>query len=213
MGIWGQVLSDTEIGDTPVKNVFAESAAPGVNDDDTQDFSPGSAWVDTTNDNVYVCTDASTGAANWEQINGTGSGSATMEIFYPNIVGTTLNRTGDFGGRNVGGNGDLRFSWRVPHNFSSLTDIALVCIPAITVGSPGVDIDYFSDYGPTGGAFNANSESDTSNREIVTANQIQEFDVSSVYSSLSANQYCGLLASHNAIGGNILYLGMRLRYT
>lgn len=50
-----------------VKNNWAATDAPGVNDDDTT-YTVGSIWVDITNDRIYVCADASTGAAVWKEI-------------------------------------------------------------------------------------------------------------------------------------------------
>ena len=52
---------------------FDATEAPGVNDDNTEGFAPGSLWVDVTNKTAYVCTDASTGAAEWEIYTGLSS--------------------------------------------------------------------------------------------------------------------------------------------
>ena len=41
------------------------TAAPVVGDDDADGYSAGSLWVDITNDRTYICLDASTGAAVW----------------------------------------------------------------------------------------------------------------------------------------------------
>lgn len=62
-------------GATPKANLSA-TAAPTMNDDDGDGYSVGSAWVDETNDNAYVCADSTTGAAVWLQING-GTGTVT----------------------------------------------------------------------------------------------------------------------------------------
>ena len=42
------------------------ASAPTSADDNTQGFAVGSRWFDTTNDEEWVCMDASTGAAVWE---------------------------------------------------------------------------------------------------------------------------------------------------
>ena len=46
------------------------AAAPTVNDDSSQGFVIGSAWVDTTPvpDVLYVCTSSAAGAATWVQV-------------------------------------------------------------------------------------------------------------------------------------------------
>lgn len=50
----------------PKPNLNA-STAPGVGDDSDDGYATGSRWTDTTNHKDYVCTDASVGAANWEE--------------------------------------------------------------------------------------------------------------------------------------------------
>ena len=52
---------------------FDATEAPGVADDNTEGYAPGSLWVDVTNKTAYVCTDASTGAADWEIYTGLSS--------------------------------------------------------------------------------------------------------------------------------------------
>lgn len=58
-----QVVSTVE----PLHRLNA-AAGPGVGDDSADGYSPGSIWVDTTNDAAYVCLDASAGAAVWTEI-------------------------------------------------------------------------------------------------------------------------------------------------
>jgi len=53
------------------------TAAPTVNNDSStgEGYSPGSIWIDVTNDKAYVCLDSTEGAAVWTEI--TGGGGAT----------------------------------------------------------------------------------------------------------------------------------------
>jgi hypothetical protein len=60
---------------TNLKANFAATAAPAVSDDNTQGYGVGSLWLDTTNDDIYMAIDVSTGAAIWEQLNGAGGSS------------------------------------------------------------------------------------------------------------------------------------------
>lgn len=46
----------------------AATAAPGVGDDAADGYSVGSRWIDTTNDDVYICADATIGAAVWQRL-------------------------------------------------------------------------------------------------------------------------------------------------
>lgn len=50
------------------KHNFSASAAPTTANDNTQGYSVGSWWFDTTGDQVYVCADAGTGAAVWRSM-------------------------------------------------------------------------------------------------------------------------------------------------
>lgn len=49
------------------------TTAPVAGDDSGDGYSPGSLWVDVTNDKGYVCVDNSVGAAIWQQISGAGT--------------------------------------------------------------------------------------------------------------------------------------------
>jgi len=59
-GQWSPALQDN----------LSAVTAPTVNDDNTAGYEVGSVWIDTTSviRKVYVCTDASTGAAVWEDV-------------------------------------------------------------------------------------------------------------------------------------------------
>jgi hypothetical protein len=50
---------------TGIKNNYAATTNPTVTNDSSQGYSIGSAWVNTTLDNYYVCTDVTVGAAVW----------------------------------------------------------------------------------------------------------------------------------------------------
>jgi len=49
------------------KSNLAASAAPGATDDSAAGYAVGSIWIDTTNDQVYHCVDATASAAVWLQ--------------------------------------------------------------------------------------------------------------------------------------------------
>jgi hypothetical protein len=53
---------------TAHKSNLASAVAPTANDDNTVGYSVGSLWCDTTADLVYICIDATTGAAVWQQM-------------------------------------------------------------------------------------------------------------------------------------------------
>ena len=70
---------------------------PDVNDDAGDGYSVGSQWVDTSAGDVFVCVDASVGAAVWEQTNGAPGGAGTVTDFIftdaNGVDGTVTNST------------------------------------------------------------------------------------------------------------------------
>lgn len=52
------------------KNKFDATSAPTVNHDSTQGYSIGSKLLDTANDHLWICFDATEGAADWRMISG-----------------------------------------------------------------------------------------------------------------------------------------------
>jgi len=59
------------------KSNFTAIVAPGITDDISKGYEPGSSWVNITTDKAYVCLDATTGAAVWiETTAGAGGGEA-----------------------------------------------------------------------------------------------------------------------------------------
>ena len=52
---------------TAKMNNFEAVDAPGAGDDSGEGYGVGSVWVDITNNNVYMCVDASAAAAVWLQ--------------------------------------------------------------------------------------------------------------------------------------------------
>lgn len=65
-GMHNELLSTDEV----IKNNYAATTAPTVNDDSSAGYTVGSTWIDIANDAAYVCLDASTGAAVWSRITG-----------------------------------------------------------------------------------------------------------------------------------------------
>lgn len=61
-----------------VKANLSATVAPVASDDNTAGYAVGSVWIDVTADEVYICADASTGAAVWIQAGGSaGVGGST----------------------------------------------------------------------------------------------------------------------------------------
>lgn len=79
---------------TGMKTNLSATAAPTTGDDTVDGYVVGSIWIDTTNDDVYICVDNTTSAAVWLQLNGGGGGAwAFIEELTPSAVATTGNTT------------------------------------------------------------------------------------------------------------------------
>jgi hypothetical protein len=65
--------------DTAIKrNTWAASSAPTTGDDELDLYSAGSRWYDSTNHRLYICEDATAGAAVWRQVAGPGAGNVDV---------------------------------------------------------------------------------------------------------------------------------------
>ena len=67
---------------------MAATAAPTVNEDSGDGYGVGSFWFDTTNDQAYVCLDATVTAAVWRRI-----GTSDWVPYTPTVTGSTTNPT------------------------------------------------------------------------------------------------------------------------
>lgn len=64
-----QRLSNLESSDPTLKNNWSATSDPTVNDDSGDGYAAGSLWINTSGARVFVCVDATAGAADWDQIN------------------------------------------------------------------------------------------------------------------------------------------------
>ena len=127
------------------------------------------------------------------------------------IAATDYNANiGDYRARSVGSTGNQRFTFSVPLDFDSLVAIDLIGIPNGT--NAAADIDISSEYAAAGQASDTHSESDTTSTYSLTSGNIDALDVSGVFSSLAAGDFCGLFVDHQGLGLTVNYLGIRLRY-
>lgn len=138
------------------------------------------------------------------------NGIATKEVFFPVDYATDR---GDYRARLVSSGGNHRFNFKAPHDFVSITSLVLVGIPSAGAAGSGKDIDLASSYGANGENFEAHQETDTTTTyNLGSVDVFFELDISAVFSSLVAGDYAGVLVTHNAVGGDVHYLGLRLRY-
>lgn len=146
-----------------------------------------------------------------EQVNGNG-GAATMDVFFPTTYG--LDGIG-FQGKHPAAKleGDEKHGmteFRVPHDFTSITNVELIVVPLATQAS--ADWDLLAYYFAVGEAYNIHSESDLVTLYSVTNNQGYAVDISTVLSALAAGDQVGVQLIEKVIGHDVALLGVRLRY-
>ena len=100
------------------------------------------------------------------------------------------------------------FMFHVPHDFNSLTDAVAVMIPDAT---ETIQWDLTTDFGASGEAFNANSDSEADATLAVTASQLAECDISAGLTAIAAGDYVGVAMTSNTT--NIRPILLRVRYT
>lgn len=120
------------------------------------------------------------------------------------------NDKGDFKVHYIAAGGSSFFSFAIPWDFVSVVKLVMVAIPNNTTVNE--DIDLSSDYGKPGEPYNAHSESNTTLLWSATADEIIEFDISSVFSAIEAGDECGLFLDQNGITGGVNYLWVLLEY-
>ncbi len=116
--------------------------------------------------------------------------------------------------RNVGGTGNFNFNFRVPGDFGSLISLKAIGIIRSSVDGSGKQIALSSSYGAIGESAAQHTGSNTPTYDFTgLLNKIAGIDISSVFASLAAGDYCGVNLNHQTIGGGgIDYLGIELIY-
>lgn len=121
------------------------------------------------------------------------------------------NDKGDYAVHHIAAGSTGFFSFRIPSDFVSLNKLVMVAIPNNTTVDK--DIELSSDYGAIGEPYNSHSESNATLLWSATAGELIEFDISSVFSALSAGDNCGLFINQNGITGGVNYLCILLQYS
>lgn len=134
----------------------------------------------------------------------------TKEVFFATGKGAVLAVHGDFAVLEAtSSGGSVMISWRLPKDFVSLVSLEVIAIPEGT--DAAADYDLFSDYASVGQAYNTHSESDTASTYDVTTDEIIAIDASGVFSSMVAEDFCGLQIKNND-NANLNIIGVLLKY-
>ncbi len=144
-------------------------------------------------------------------INDTAGGSSNPTVYF--LPHTNSNEQ-QFRTRSISGTGSWNFTFVIPPDFSSLVALNVIMSPTAGAAGSGKDVDLTSSYGGIGEINNTHSETDTtSTYDFGSASVFKAIDVSSVFSSLSAGDICGLNWDNNGVGGAIDVYAIQLTYT
>lgn len=99
------------------------------------------------------------------------------------------------------------FLFPVPHDFTSLTDAAVMVIPD---ASETIQWDVFTKFGAVGEAFDANSDSIIDDTLAVINNEITELDITAAFTGLAAGDHVGVDFVSNI--SDIRAAVLRIRY-
>jgi hypothetical protein len=122
-------------GGGSINNNYVATTTPTIDDDSNQSspgpYSVGSKWVNLTLDTAYICVDATDGAAVWNQIDASGSSSASQYFSIVSFDYTVDTSVGDGAGY-----------FHIPPDFDgmNLTYVHAKVITAGVTGSLGIQI-------------------------------------------------------------------------
>lgn len=146
-------LSDTGTATRYGVTHHQATSTPTVNDDIGNGYSIGTIWIDTVTDISYICVDSSSGAAVWNLIQ---SGITSTKYMWLDIGGAirTSATTGSINGGtspainfNIADNSRMRYSFPVPDDWESGTDIEVEIFWSpedATAGNIYFELDYQS---------------------------------------------------------------------
>jgi len=124
------------------------------------------------------------------------------------------NNEDNYRSQEVIGTGSRRFTFGVPCDFASLVSLVIIGKVSAAAAGSAKGIDLYSSYASVGEASNTHEESDIATTYDLSSKsgKFIDIDLSGVFTSLSAEDICGIQVDHNSIGGAIDYMLIRLEY-
>lgn len=114
---------------------------------------------------------------------------------------------GDFPFTSITPAQSLYFVFRIPDNFTSLTEAKIVMIPGST---ETIQYDISTDYAAVTQSSSTHSESESNTTLAVTSGIVTEADASGVLSSLAAEDYVGVKFTSDT--GTLRVIGLYIKY-
>jgi hypothetical protein len=150
------------------------------------------------------------GASEWQpQTVAIGS---TKTLWFTSNTGATY---GSYLVDSAGTGSSATMTFHFPADWTATTSLVAVGIVGTGANATARNIDLVSNYASSGEVYTTNSQSDTTSTYDLsgTVDTIREINIAPVFTGAAAGDYAGILITHNAIGGTIRYLGIRLTYT
>jgi len=145
----------------------------------------------------------------------TPASGATREIWYPildNDLSTPYNQqrgtNGEWAVARIGANKAGHFNLRVPHDYTTLTDLVVVIIPDTT---ETVQFDANLAAAALGENFETVTNSIVNSTLGVTLQVLAELNLSTLFTGVAALDYVGIRLNSDTT--NLEIIGLRLRYT
>lgn len=115
----------------------------------------------------------------------------------------------------IAATGSAPFGFNIPLDFVSLVSCELIGQASLGAAGASKDIDLVGEFGVIGEG--ANNTIETDNTTVYDLTGFQDLikpvlDLSVVMTAIAAGDYVGVSVTHNAIGGFIDYLGVKLIY-
>ncbi len=137
------------------------------------------------------------------------------EIFVPCVYGNLAGGGTVYGDFLTGQLNDAAhfavMTFKVPRDFTAITNAEIIVIPRATQGA--ADWDIATDYGAVGQLYNAHSEADAARTYNVVNNTLFAVSIATELSALVANDYVGVRITQGTAGHNVNVVGIRLRYS
>lgn len=154
--------------------------------------------------NQVLAMNAGLTAPEWVAIN--------REFFVPisssGVTGTGYSSVvGSFPTKERASAAEVHFVFKIPDDFVSLTEAAILNIPDTT---ETIQIDVATDFGQAGEAYNNHSDSLTDDQLAATQFELLEHDVSGALTGITAGDYVGMKVTSNTTQLDLV--GLQIKY-
>lgn len=140
-----------------------------------------------------------------------GSATSSREMFiYPQSSSAAASARGDFYGYSLPGGapgtGTVRFVFKIPSAWTTVSTCHLVVIPGSTTA---FDYSVTTDFGASGEAYSAGSDSTSGTTATLTDTIVTEIDLTASITGVTGGDYVGMIYT-NTDASNLFIIGLRI---